>query len=370
MIGMQIATNWPCFIRVLFGVCALALVSACALPSKHPSVRPDASALPTAFTDPEELGWSTEGLYAIRELTENLGSAAVLIVTDGKVVFSYGDVAANFRAHSIRKSFLSALYGIAVTEGRIDSTKTLLELGIDDKTALTESEAQATIADLLKCRSGVYLAAASEAPSQRESRPKRHEYAPGTHWYYNNWDHNVLGSIYRQETGTDIFEAFQRQIAIPIGMRDFDLNKMRYQYEEMSVHPSYKFRLSARDLARFGLLYLNKGLWRGRQVIPADWVETSTRAYSVTGRKGTKGGYGMMWWVVMGSENRRESFLESGAYTASGLGGHRLTILPKINTVVVHRTDTDDPNAPRIGSSTYDRFLRRVLQARTPGDGA
>ena len=129
----------------------------------------------------------------------------------------------------------------------------------------------------------------------------------------------MLGSIYRQQTGEDIFEAFQRRIANPIGMEDFELGRMRYQLEEVSIHPSYKFRISTRDLARFGQLYLNNGVWQGQAIIPADWVATSTRAHSSTGSKGTKSAYGMMWWVVSSSEDQRESLLEAGAYTASGL---------------------------------------------------
>lgn len=307
----------------------------------------------TDSPDATRHGWSAEGLEKVRESAVELGSAAVLIVTDGKVVFSYGDVTRKYRAHSIRKSFLSALYGIAVAEGSIDLSATLAELGIDDKAGLTETEAEATVRDLLQCRSGVYLDAASVTSDQKESRPPRHRFLPGEHWFYNNWDHNVLGSIYRQETGLDLFEAFEQRIAVPIGMEDFELADTRYQYEDASDHPSYKFRISTRDLARFGTLFLDRGSWDGRQLVPADWVDASTRAHSVTGRSGTKSGYGMLWWVS-----------ESGAYTASGTGGQRLTVLPSIRTVVVHRADTDDPDGPRIGSSAYDRFLARILEAR------
>lgn len=326
--------------------------------------------LPDARSTPESLGWSTDGLDAVRERALELGSAAVLIVTDGSVVFSHGDVARTYRAHSIRKSFLSALYGIAIAEGTIDTAATLGELGITDTVALSDAEKQATVGDLLRCRSGVYLDAASVTSDQREARPDRHRHGPGTHWFYNNWDHNALGTIYREQTGRDLFEAFEHQIAIPIGMQDFDLADTRYQLEDVSVHPSYKFRISTRDLARFGVLYLNGGVWAGQPVIPAGWIEASTRAYSMTGRRGTKSGYGMLWWVAIDPSDAGESAIESGAYTASGTGGQRLTVLPGIDTVVVHRADTDDRDAARIGSTTYDRFLSLVLNARLVPDGA
>ena len=343
---------------------ALAIACGCSLSKQRPAAQLHALALDAAVADPEALGWSTAGLKAIRREAQALDSAAVLIITAGQVVFMHGDIDRNFRAHSMRKSLLSALYGIAIAKGQIDPGDTLAELGIDDKTPLTVSERQATVADLLAARSGIYLPAASEVPAMRAGRPARHQYQPGTHWYYNNWDFNVLGSIYRQQTGEDIFEAFARQIAGPIGMQDYGPANTRYQFEDMSLHPSYKFRISTRDLARFGLLYLHKGRWQGTEILPAEWVETSTRAHSLTGRNGTKGGYGLMWWVSAAAGGKPAPRYLSGAYTASGSGGHRLTVLPAIDTVLVHRTDTDDRGGARMGSSAYDRFLAYVLRAR------
>jgi CubicO group peptidase (beta-lactamase class C family) len=362
--GVKAPTGRRSHAASALAVCALAVVSACASPAPRSSGAPYAIDLGVAISDPEPLGWSPDRLAALQQDLDALGSAAVLIVTGDQVVFSHGDVARTYRAHSIRKSLLSALYGIAIGDGRIDPGQTLAELGIDDTTPLTASEQRATVAGLLAARSGVYLPAASEEASMRGGRPERLAHEPGTHWYYNNWDFNVLGSIYRQETGEDIFEAFERRIAVPLGMDDYDLGDTRYQYEEVSSHPSYKFRMSARDLARFGLLYLDRGAWGGEQIIPASWIETSTRAHSLTGKRGTKSGFGLMWWVVADLEGQPAAALLSGAFTASGTGGQRLTVLPAIDTVVVHRVDTDDPDAPRIGSSDYDRFLTAVVRAR------
>jgi len=352
----------------LLGTFALVLVSSCAAAEQSPPVDSNALVLDELVTDAERLGWSSAGLTTIRQEVVSLGAAAVLIVTSGEVVLRHGDVAKNYRAHSIRKSFLSALYGIAIERGRIDPTQTLGELGIDEKTPLTESEKRATITDLLASRSGVYLPAASEVAAARDGRPERHEYEPGSHWYYNNWDFNVLGSIYRQETGEDIFEAFERQLAIPIGMQDFELKGTRYQFEDVSLHPSYKFRMSTRDLARFGILFLNRGRWGGVSIVPEEWVATSTRVHSVTGRRGTKSGYGLMWWVSTEEQARSIGSGGPAPYTASGTGGHRLTVLPDIDTVLVFRVDTDSPGAARIGSSAYDRFVESVLRARLSRD--
>jgi len=71
---------------------------------------------------------------------------------------------------------------------------------------------------------------------------------------------NALGTIFEQETGAKIFDAFKKEIADPIGMEDFSVENCEYFYQkDKSQHPSYSFRMSARDMARFGLLYLRKG---------------------------------------------------------------------------------------------------------------
>jgi CubicO group peptidase (beta-lactamase class C family) len=118
---------------------------------------------------------------------------------------------------------------------------------------------------------------------ERQRRPARGSHPPGTFWYYNNWDFNTLGTIYEQATGTGIYEALDRLIARPIGMQDYRPQDGVYFPGAASTHRAYPLRMSARDLARFGLLYLNKGAWAGKQIVPADiprepWVCEASRA--------------------------------------------------------------------------------------------
>ena len=290
-------------------------------------------------TTPEELGWSSEKLAIAKAYAEKIDSAAVMIVDDGIVVDTWGDVKRTYQCHSMRKSLISALYGIYVAEGTIDLSKTLDELGIDDKTPLTEAEKQATVADLLRARSGVYIPAAGEAASMKATRPERGSHAPGTFWYYNNWDFNALGTIFDQETGEEnIYQAFETHIADPIGMQDFVPENLHYDYESYSMHPYYGFRMSTRDLARFGLLFLREGRWRDQQIIPADWVRESTATFSQTG---TDSGYGYMWWTGVKGGLFPSVQVKEHSYYASGYRGHRVIVLPYRNVVIVHRVDTD-----------------------------
>lgn len=135
---------------------------------------------------------------------------------------------------------------------------TLAELGIDDENPpLSDEEKQATLHDLLAARSGIYHNSV-KADTER-NRPARGEHPPGTSFYYNNWSFNALGTIFEHVTGMKMAEAFKQWIADPIGMQDFNLEDVRYTYSDESVFPAYRFWISARDLARFGVLFLQNG---------------------------------------------------------------------------------------------------------------
>lgn len=306
---------------------------------------PQAGAYPgkawTWTSSPESLGWSSEKLAVARAYSERIGSAAVMIVEDGVVVDAWGDLEFKYHCHSIRKSLISALYGIYVADGKIDLTRTLADLDIDDITPLTDIEKTATIADLLSARSGVYLWAAGEGGIMIPGRPQRGSHAPGTFWYYNNWDFNALGTIFDQLSGEEsIYAAFDKRIAQPIGMQDYDPADadLKYSYESYSMHPFYYFHMSTRDLARFGLLFLRNGRWGEQQVIPADWVRESTTSHSDIG---PQSGYGYMWWTGEGVGLLPNVDEGPGAYAAQGASGHRLIIMPARNLVVVHRSNTE-----------------------------
>ena len=91
-------------------------------------------------------------MEAARKYADNLGSAAIMVVYKGKVLAAWGNVSRKFMCHSMRKSFLSALYGILVEKGKIDLDKTIGELAIDDNSPLTDTEKSVTVRDLLKAR--------------------------------------------------------------------------------------------------------------------------------------------------------------------------------------------------------------------------
>jgi CubicO group peptidase (beta-lactamase class C family) len=289
------------------------------------------------LASPEQAGWSAKSLGKIQAYIEEIGSTSAMIVQHGVVVAAWGDVTHRSNLHSCRKSLLNALIGIAVAEGKINLDDTLEKLGIDDKKpSLTAEEKQATVRDLLEARSGVYHAAAYETTSMKEERPRRGSHPPGTFWYYNNWDFNTLGYIYETATGAKIFSAFNTKIAQPIGMQDFRPSDGRYVFIPHSSYPAYVFDMSARDFARFALLYLHGGRWNGVQVVPEDWVKASTHPYSDT----PSGGYGYLWWTGdAASGTSREISFPPGSFWAEGHLGQYAVVVPSLDLIIVNRLD-------------------------------
>jgi CubicO group peptidase (beta-lactamase class C family) len=334
------------------------------------------AAAPDAFEriTPQQAGYSTERLDELRAFLEKSGSDSLLLLHDGKVFFEWGDIHRKLLVHSMRKALLSSLYGIYVARGAIDLDRSLGELGIDDiPPGLTDSEKSARLLDVLKSRSGVYHPAAAEAESMVQARPARGSHAPGEFFYYNNWDFDVAGYVLEQRAHRRIYDAFHDEIARPLGMLDYrnrivvapadaipgdaDADGF-YQYErERSRFPAFHFRMSAHDLALYGQLMLDRGAWRGRQLVPADWIDRSTQPdSSVEPEYGIA--YGMLWNVLVPDPGKRASFFHTGA------GVHMLGIYPEQRLVMVHRVDTE------AGSSFNDgdlyQVIRRMHAARLP----
>jgi CubicO group peptidase (beta-lactamase class C family) len=251
-----------------------------------------------------------------------------------------------------------------VESGEIDLSLTLAELDIDDQEGLSDLEKQVTIYDLLTARSGIYHPAGYETPWMRSIKPARHSYAPGTWWCYSNWDFNALGTIFTKLTGLGIHAAFAERIAKPLGMQDFRFTAESQdgwlEPSERSRHPAYPFRMSTRDLARFGFLFLRDGRGRQQQVVPANWTATSVLPYSDAGPRGA---YGYMWWVTRCGVGFPGVVSPEGTYSARGAGGHYCVVIPPLDLVIVHRVDTDQ-RGREVNRFQFGELLRLILGAR------
>ena len=292
--------------------------------------------------------------------SRDMGTTGLMIVVGGKVIYTFGDVREVSYIASCRKSVLSMLYGKYVRDGTIRLGETVGELGIDDVGGLLPIEKTATVYDLISARSGCYHPAANAGGIPEGKEMPRGKTKPGTTFVYNNWDFNVAGTVFEQKTGKSIYDVFEKDIAIPLGLQDWDRSRhQRTGDASKSIHLAYHFKFSTRDMARIGELMLRQGKWNGRQLVPADWVEESTSPVTKFGRGG---GYGYMWWLLSDSDFP-EAYV--GAFAAHGRFGQHITVMPALDMVIAHKSALNQKHPTK--GKDYDELVRRIVAASPKG---
>ena len=339
-------------------------------PASFPAVTATSAVYPGATwahaNSPEAAGYSSAGLDSVRTILASSTTTGMMVVVGGRVVLQYGDLAQLSYIASARKSLLSMLFGNYVASGKIQLNKTLAELGIDDVGGLTPKEKEATIEDLLSARSGVYHAASNPGDNLADA-PPRGSQKHGVYYLYSNWDFNALGTIFEQETGRNIYDAFGSDIATLIGMQDWKREIQEKSGDSTrSRHLAYHIVISTRDMARIGYLMLRDGRWNNRQVIPRAWVHRSTRLVTPASQMNPKPlrrehlGYGYLWWPW---DARDSTGLFDGAYSARGAYGQYITIIPKLDMVVAHKVAVP-PDRASVSMEAYERVLDAIVAAR------
>jgi CubicO group peptidase (beta-lactamase class C family) len=330
---------------------------------------------------PESVGYSVARLQALRGWLQSLDTTAMMVSVGGRSLFEYGDLTRQSYLASVRKSVLAILYGKYVESGKIQLDKTLRELEFTDVGGLSPREQEATIEHLISARSGVYHLASNPGDST-DSAPPRNSQRPGAYYLYNNWDFNAAGAVFEKLTGRDIYDALETDLAKPIGMQDFDRTRQQKSGDAArSMHKAYHIWLTTRDMARVGLLMLRQGNWNGQQVVSREWMRRITGLVTPLNEMnppalrslgtGSRWGYGYMWWV-WDAPNSSGPF--EGAYTGMGAGGQYITVLPKLDMVIAHKTDMGQPPSQgsnerrrNVSLAEYDSVIRMLIAARCPG---
>jgi len=316
----------------------------------------------------ETNGLSPETFREVDAYVHTLDTTGLMVMKNGRVIYEHGDVKRLSYLASARKSVLSMLYGPYVASGKIRLEATLKDLDMSDVRGLLPIEEHAKVIDLITARSGVYHPAANGGDSLFVA-PKRGSKEPGACWLYSNWDFNAAGAAFEQMTGKNIYDALRDDLAIPIGMQDFDRERQQKSGDmTRSQYSAYHLVLSTRDMARLGLLMLRQGQWRDRQIIPAEWVRRSTSVRTPLAEmqpaetRAGPFGYGYMWWVWDGPFATGPY---QGAYTALGAFGQYITILPALDMIVAHKTWP----AGNVSLKEYLRLLD-LLTGKKPASAA
>lgn len=275
-------------------------------------------------------------------------TSSMLILENGKVVFEYGDVSEISYNASVRKSILSMLYGKYVDNGTIDLQETIGNIGIDEDDGLLPIEKQATVEHLITSRSGVFHQPANGGYDENNIK-ERGSVKPGEYFVYNNWDFNTAGYVLEKKSGNSVYEELEQQLSIPLGFEDWNIeNQSRTINKKKSRYSAYHMHLSARDMAKVGQLMLQKGEWNGKQLISKKWIQKITTMVTPKDTLNARYGrdvstpmqqsYGYMWWLF---ERCYDNPDFDGAYNADGAFGNFITVIPKRNVVIVHKTTPD-----------------------------
>jgi CubicO group peptidase (beta-lactamase class C family) len=266
---------------------------------------------------------------------------SVVVVRNGYVVldaYSYPrDADDRHNIYSCSKSVTSALIGIALDKGLIKSVhEPVLDFFPDhtarnldaDKKAMT-LEHVLTMTTGLECRDNWRynwrgLKEMGRSPDWVQfmiDLPMAER--PGTHFNYCNGATFLLSAILQQKTGMDAKSFAEKHLFRPLGISNF-----MWPANSQGITVGYaKLHIRPRDMAKFGYLYLNNGMWEGKQIVSDRWVKDSTRKHAAT--KGMMD-YGYQWWT-----------LGSGAYTALGYGGQFIFVVPHKNVVAVFTSGLD-----------------------------
>lgn len=320
-----------------------------------------------AMAKPSKYGFNNQKIKELRKyIIDSMQTTGMMIIVGGECIFKFGNIESVSYIASCRKSVLSMLYGKYVKSGAIDLNKSLGEIGFTDHGGLLPIEQEAKILHLIQARSGIYHQASNpgSALDNPNRVPERGSKAPGSFFLYNNWDFNAAGAIFEQLTGKSIYVAMEEDLATPLGFQDWDISKQRYGgNKNLSMHPAYHIYISTRDMARLGYLMLRKGKWEDKQIIAKDWhrkmISVSTPAEEVNPHRKQKGkfGYGYMWWIYQTDEPAFK-----GAYAAHGAMGQYITIIPELDMVIAHKTDSIYGRKTR--SARYQRLLRKIVACK------
>lgn len=329
--------------------------------------------------DPTDAGWSAAELEEALDYAQKQRSSGVVVLLSGRVLAEGywevqppvdgdpGDYPNLIARHttdghtvedvaSLQKSVVSVLAGIARAKGMLDFDATVADyLGAGWSRADPEEEASITVRNLLSMTSGLDMRGRFELPA-------------GEKWMYNTPIYRRLVSILEAASGLTVHEYTSQWLTSRIGMSDSDWGERSWMPAAQGA-ASIGFRSSARDLARFGLLVLAEGTWRGEDVID----DPNYLREALVASQAFNESFGLLWWLNGGATHNEgsESEMQDGPLiptapddlvAALGGLGRKVYIVPSLRLVVTRIGDAPE--------SAFDTEFWRRLMTAAPSDAS
>jgi len=317
-------------------------------------------------------GFSYEPYHSILGPTKKRGETNGLIIKDGYIIASWGDTKRVDMTFSVTKSYLSAVTGIAYDNKLIKSEEDYVSSYLWDKTFDGNKNSRISWEHLLNQSSDWHgnlfgINHWEDRPDINKSidewrtEPQKE---PGAFYKYNDVRVNVLAYSLLQVFRESLPKILKKTIMDPIGASDswrwygyenswVNMDGLMTQSVSGGGHNGGGIFINSEDHARFGLLYLNNGMWNDKRIISKDWIKKS-----ITPSK-TNPEYGYMWWI---NSEKGEDYATSdwknvptNVYYGAGFGGNYIVVIPDENMVVVGRW---------LGRGTIGTFIQMILDSK------
>ena len=320
---------------------------------------------------PEQQGIASADLLAFVEAADKEIDAmnSFMLVRHGHVVaegwWAPYDRDTPHMLYSLSKSFTSTAVGLAVAEGKLNLDDPVLKFFPEEAPADPSANLRAMrVRDLLRMNTGNQ----TEAPirvnfPELQTEPwvktfLTHDvpFKPGTHFLYNSPATYMLSAIVQKVTGVTVLEYLRPGLFEPLGFKD----PVWVSSPQGITAGAYGLSLRTEEIARFGELYLRKGMWNGKQLIPATWVQQATSMQTSTGSAPASDwdqGYGYQFW-----RSRHNSFRGDGAF------GQYCMVIPELDAVVAITSGVR--NMQQVMNLVWDKLLPAMKPGRLPENPA
>ncbi len=299
-----------------------------------------ASALPRSAPEAQGVA-STAMLEFVDTLNEQIeGMHSVMVVRHRQVIaegwWAPYDAEYNHVLYSLSKSFTSTAVGFAVAEGRLSIDDEVLKFFPDDAPTNASSNLKAMrVRDLLMMSTGHQdePSASPDVISPKSFLAKEVPHLPGTHFKYNTAATFMQSAIVQKVSGQTVLEFLRPRLFEPLGIEHpvWDTN-----FQGISLG-GYGLRVRTEDIARFGQLYLQRGSWNGKALLPAEWVAMATAKQTSNGsnpKSDWNQGYGFQFWRC-----------RHNAYRGDGAFGQFCVVMPDQDAVVAITSGVKDMQA-------------------------
>lgn len=308
-----------------------------------------------AVATPESQGMNGAKLEKLRDYLEKQQTREALVIRRGRIVgeWYWRDAAKDTKlpVFSVTKSLSSTAVGLLVGDGKLKLDQSASDFipawkGDDRKNI--------TIRHLVTMTSGLKLEEYGYFFTQNQvqlSLAQPLAFPPGTKWEYNNLACNCLSEIVSKASGEELAEFLQKRLYDPLGIKNAAMDRNGGR-----TLAYMGLRISARDLARIGYLFLNRGMWNGKRILGEDWVKQATRKSQSLAPI-----YGLLWWVHTDSKEPDDP---PDSYEAIGLYGNYLCVIPSQDLIIVRLIGTGSGQATDV-----DRFTMKSLALAAIADG-